>query len=129
MDLKRFAERSRYRPGSAVLISVICLVLASTQIGIPVLVAFVIGMAAAITLTIITYYRLRDANLSSAWLLLMILQFGVGPTWHLPDNVTVSLGGSIVSLVPVILGWIVAGKSPQKTERESAKGAYSEHQV
>ncbi|MBA4044031.1 MAG: hypothetical protein C0471_06375 [Erythrobacter sp.] len=127
--MKRYAERSRYRLGSAVLISVICLVLASTQIGIPALVAFVIGIAAAITLTIITYYRLRNANLSSAWLLLMILQFGVGPTWHLSDNVTVNLGGSVVSLVPVILGWIVAGKAPRKIERESAKGAYPEHQV
>lgn len=120
MDMSRYAERSRYRLGSAVLISFICLALASVQIGIPVLIVFLVGVAAYIVLTVITYRRLRDANLSSAWLLLMILQFGIGPTWHLSDYVTFNIGGSIVGLVPVILGWTVAGKSNQNIELESA---------
>jgi uncharacterized membrane protein YhaH (DUF805 family) len=123
MDMKRYAERSCYRLGSAVLISVICLALASVQIGIPAWIVFFVGVAAAIVLTIITYRRLRDANLSSAWLLLIILQFGIGPTWHLSDHVSFNIGGSIISLVPVILGWIVPGKLNRKIELESAEGA------
>lgn len=119
-DMTGYAERSRYRLGSAVLVSVIGLALASVQIGIPAWIIFFVGVAPAIALTIITYHRLRNADLSSAWLLLMILQFGIGPTWHLSDHVTFNIGGSIVSLVPVILGWIVPGKANQKTELESA---------
>jgi len=120
MDMTRYAERSRYRLGSAVLLSFNCLAIASVQIGISAWVVFIVGVAAEIALTIITYYRLRDANLSSAWLLLMVLQFGIGPTWHLSDHVTFNVGGSIVGLVPVILGWIVAGKSHQSIEPKSA---------
>lgn len=120
MDMTRYAERSRYRLGSAVLVSVISLTVASVQIGIPAWIIFFVGVNFSIVLTIITYHRLRDANLSSAWLLLMILQFGIGPTWHLSDHVTFNIGGSIVSLVPVLLGWIVPGKANQKTEPESA---------
>ena len=90
------------------------------QIGIPAWVIFVVGVAAWITLTVMTYHRLRNANLSDGWLLLMILQFGIGPTWHLSDYVSFNVGGSIVSLVPVILGWIVPSGSSRKIEPESA---------
>lgn len=120
MDMTRYAERSRYRLGSAALVSVISLAVASVQIGIPAWIIFLVGVTFSIVLTIITYHRLRDANLSSAWLLLMILQFGIGPTWHLSDHVTFNIGGSIVSLVPVLLGWIVPGKVNQKIELGSA---------
>jgi uncharacterized membrane protein YhaH (DUF805 family) len=120
MDMTRYAERSRYRLGSAALVSVISLAVASGQIGIPAWIIFLVGVTFWIVLTIITYHRLRDANLSSAWLLLMVLQFGIGPTWHLSDHVTFNIGGSIVNLVPVLLGWIVPGKVNQKIELESA---------
>lgn len=119
MDLKIFAERSRYRLGAAVLILVIYLAVASVQVGVPARLVFFVVIADAIALTIITYHRLGDANLSSAWLLLMILQFGVGPAWHLSNHVTFNVGGSIVSLVPVILGWIIPAKSNRKLEPES----------
>ncbi len=116
VDLKTFAERSRYRPGSIALISISYLAVASALIGVPVLLVFVIGASALISLTVITYHRLRNANLSSAWLLLMILQFGIGPTWHLSEHVTFNIGGSIVGLVPVILGWFVPAKSTRKAK-------------
>lgn len=113
-DLKSFEERSRYRSGSAALISISYVAVASVLIGVPAWLIFIIGVAASIALTIITYHRLRNANLSSAWLLLMILQFGVGPTWHLSDNVTFNVGGSIVGLVPVILGWVIPTQPTHK---------------
>ncbi|WP_156313597.1 hypothetical protein [Erythrobacter sp. SG61-1L] len=107
LNMTRYRERSRYRIGSAALVAIICVALASVNIGIPAWLIFLVAVAAEIALTIMTYHRLRDANLSTAWLLLMILQFGIGPTWHLSDHVTFNIGGSIISLVPVILGWIV----------------------
>ena len=118
-DLKVFADRSRYRIGSAALVAIICVTVASVNIGIPAWLIFLVVVATAIALTIMTYHRLRDANLSTAWLLLMILQFGIGPTWHLSDHVSFNIGGSIISLVPVILGWIVPRKSDQKSEVET----------
>lgn len=118
-DLKIYSERSRYRLGSTVLISAFCLALASALIGVPAWLIFIVGVAAWIALTIITYHRLRNAELSSGWLLLMILQFGVGPTWYLSDYVTLNLGGSVIGLVPVILGWIVPAPPNRKVEPKS----------
>jgi uncharacterized membrane protein YhaH (DUF805 family) len=100
--------------------SVFYLAIASAEIGVPAWLTFVVGVSAWITLTIITYYRLRNANLSSAWLLLITLQFGIGPTWRLSEYVTFNVGGSIVSLVPVMLGWIVPAKSNREGEPGSA---------
>lgn len=119
MDPKLYAERSRYRLGSTVLLSVTYLAVASVQLGFPALLVFLSVVPAAIALMIITYHRLRNANLSSAWLLLMVLQFGIGPTWHLSHLVTFNVGGEIVSLVPVILGWVAPVASNQKMEPES----------
>ncbi len=118
--MRRYGERSRYRIGSAALVAIICVALASVNIGIPAWFIFLVAFVASIALTIMTYHRLRDAKLSTAWLLLMILQFGIGPTWHLSDHVTFNIGGSIISLVPVIFGWIVPRKADQKIELESA---------
>jgi uncharacterized membrane protein YhaH (DUF805 family) len=118
-DLKAFADRSHYRIGSAALVAIICVTVASVNIGIPAWLIFIVVVASKIVLTIITYHRLRDADLSTAWLLLMILQFGIGPTWHLSDHVSFNIGGSIISLVPVMLGWIVPRMSDQKNEAET----------
>ena len=109
-DLKSFAERSRYRPGSVALITFEYLPLASVLVGVSNWIAFIAAIVAAIVLTIITYHRFRDASLSPAWLLLMIVPFGIGPAWHLADNMTFNLGGAIISMVPVVLGWIAPAK-------------------
>ena len=119
MNMTRYGERSRYRIGSAALLAIMCVALASVYIGIPAWLIFLVGVAAAITLTIMTYHRLRDANISTAWLFLMIFQFRIGPTWHLSDHVTFNFGGALIGLVPVILGWIVPRKADQKLELES----------
>lgn len=120
MNTTRYGERSRYRVGSAVLVAITCVALLSVKIGIPAWLIFLVAVSASIALTILTYHRLRDANLSSAWLLFMILQFAIGPTWHLSDHVTFNIGGSIISSVPVILGWIVPRMPDQKVELGSA---------
>lgn len=119
-NINCYGERSRYRIGSATLVAISCVALASVNIGIPVWLIFLVEIVAAITLTVMTYYRLRNANLSTAWLLLMILQFGIGPTWHLTDHVTFYIGGSIISLVPVLLGWVVSRKGDHEIEPVSA---------
>lgn len=119
MDLKLYSDRSRYRAGSIVLGSVSYLAIWSVLLGTPAWLAFSFGVAAAIVLTIITSHRLRDAGLSSAWLLLMILQFGIGPAWHLSENVTFNAGGAIVGMLPVILGWI----APESSDRKSAQAS------
>ncbi|MXO97353.1 hypothetical protein GRI34_13100 [Erythrobacter aquimaris] len=119
MDMKRYGERPRYRIGSAALVAVICITLASASIGTPAWLIFLVAVAVTGGLTAMTYHRLRDANLSTGWLLLMFLQFGIGPTWHLSDNVTFNIGSSITSLVPVILGWLVPRKADQTIEYEA----------
>ncbi|MFP5455707.1 MAG: hypothetical protein ACLGHK_09445 [Alphaproteobacteria bacterium] len=68
---------------------------------------FLIAAPLAIILTVMTYQRLRNGAFSGAWVWLMILQFGIGPTWHLSDNFTVNLGGGIIGLLPVVLAWFV----------------------
>ena len=115
IDFKAFAERSRYRIGSSVLISVFGVTAASVLIGVPGWLSFILGLVPTIALTIVTHHRLRNANLSSGWLLLMILQVGAGPSWHLSEHVTFNLVGFIVSLVPVILGWF----APATTDRKA----------
>lgn len=119
MNIKRYAERPRYRIGSATLVAIICVALASVNIGILAWLVFLVGVSAAITLTLMTYHRLRNANLSTAWLLLMILQFGIGPTWRLSDHITFNIGGLMISLVPVILGWVVPRMGDHGIEPES----------
>jgi hypothetical protein len=109
-NMKRYGERPRYRIGSATLVAITCVALASVNIGIPAWLVFLVVVSAGITLAMMTYHRLRNANLSTAWLLLMILQFGIGPTWHLSDQITFNIGELIISLVPVILGWVVPRK-------------------
>ena len=112
-DLQAFGDRSRYRRASAFLILVFAVAVTLTLIGIPDWVALGFGMLIFLAMTVITYHRLRDANLSIGWLLLMILPLGLGPTWHISENVTFNLGGSILGLVPVVLGWFTpANPSP-----------------
>jgi uncharacterized membrane protein YhaH (DUF805 family) len=110
IDLKAFAERSRYRPASAALFVISYIALAGIFAGVPSWLCFLIAAAAWIALATITLRRLRDGGLSGAWILLMILKFGVGPDWHLSDYVTMDIGGSILACVPIILGWIVPAK-------------------
>ena len=119
MDMTRYGERPRYRIGSAALLAIISITVASVGIGFPAWLLFLVAVAVTGVLTIMTYHRLRDANLSTGWLLLMFLQFGIGPTWHLSDNVTFNLGSSIISLVPVMLGWIAPRKADQNIELET----------
>ncbi|WP_263588925.1 hypothetical protein [Sphingopyxis sp. GC21] len=120
MNVRRYGERSRYRIGSAALVAITGVALASANIGIPAWFIFLVAVVAGIALTIMSYHRLRDAKLSTAWLLLMILQFGMGSTLHVSDHVAFNIGGSIINWVPVIFGWIVPREADQKIELESA---------
>lgn len=104
-DWTAFAERSCYRPASLALMLASCLALASVLVGFPGWLCLLVAAASSIALTVITYHRLRNAECSGAWVVLMILQFDIGPTWHPSDSLTIAFGGYIIGCVPVILGW------------------------
>ncbi|HEV7289230.1 hypothetical protein [Sphingomonas sp.] len=114
-----FAERSRYRAASIGLMLASWLAIAGVFIGVPDVLCFLVALVPSIILTIITYHRLRDAALSGAWILLMIVQIGIGPTWHLSDSLTVNFGGYLVGCVPIILGWLVAANSGANPKSKS----------
>ncbi|WP_156358367.1 hypothetical protein [Sphingobium sp. Leaf26] len=114
-----FSERSRYRFGSIALIAASCLALAGVLIGVADWLSFLVAAPLLALLIVITYRRLRDGGFSGAWVGLMILSFGIGPTWHVSDLLTVSLGGAIIGCVPVILGWVIPSKGDARSEPQS----------
>jgi uncharacterized membrane protein YhaH (DUF805 family) len=119
-DLVIYAERSRYRPISIALEFATYLALAAVLVGVPSWLCFLLAASLSVILTIMTYHRLRNGAFSGAWILLMILQFGVGPTWHLSGHLTVNLGGTLISCVPVILGWLAPTNASEYADAKSA---------
>ena len=105
LDWPAFAERSRYRPTSIALLLASSLALAGVFVGLPDLLCFVVYAVLSISLSVITFHRLRNAGYSGAWVALTILSFGIGPSWHLSHSLTFNLGGLVISCVPVILAW------------------------
>lgn len=81
--------------------------------------AFVLGLPIYATLVWLTYYRLKDASLSSGWIVLMILVFHFGPKWDAPEPFQLYLG-VLLNFVPVMMGWIAPSR---KAELAAAAGA------
>ena len=111
--LKRYSARREYRFVSSLLIAALVLTLLSAAL-IPDetaywdyrgLLAFALGLPCYIGLVALTYYRLQRAAVSSAWLFLTVFVFHVGPTWEWAGPLSFHPSG-LVSLVPVIIGWI-----------------------
>jgi len=109
--LNLFSKRPLYR-----LVS-IPLALASILVPLGVVVtggwgwlAVVLGLPLYVTLVLLTYYRLREADLSSGWLILMILSFHIGPTWELPGGLTFYPTG-LIAMIPVVLAWFVPSRA------------------
>jgi len=108
---KQFAGRESYRAASAALLLWsfgVPLGLASA--GLPDWLGVIAGVPAYIALLVVTYHRLRDAALSTGWLMLMIITINIGPFWQGPGSIKLYLSNIVALLVPVILGWIVLSK-------------------
>jgi uncharacterized membrane protein YhaH (DUF805 family) len=114
------AGRYRYRPVSIALMLASCLALMGVFVGVPDWLCFLAAAALYFALVAITYRHLRDARFSGAWVLLMIFQIGIGPTWHLSGSLTVNFGGYIIGCVPVILGWIAPANFGANSRFKSA---------
>ena len=112
---ERFYDRAAYRWASVVLLlAVLSIPVAVSALGGPGWFAFLLVLAPFIMLAVVTNGRLRDAGLSGAWVLLLLLIVNVGPVWHGPASLDLYLG-NLVNLIPIILGWTVpagAGASP-----------------
>jgi hypothetical protein len=65
---------------------------------------FAVGLPFYVVLVLLTYYRLKNASLSSWWLLPMIAAVRVGPKWEV-WSIDLYLTG-LISYLPVILGWL-----------------------
>ena len=100
--LSALSTRRSYRAASVALLAIILAIPeALITAGAPRLLAALVFQGAYVSLIILTYQRLRDAGLSWAWILLMVLVTNFGPAWH---GFHLS---NLLHLVPVALGWIV----------------------
>jgi uncharacterized membrane protein YhaH (DUF805 family) len=110
--LQSYSGRREYRLASILLLAggILMPVLLAKLLGWEFL-AFAVGLPFYAALVLLTYYRLRNASLSSAWLGLMIVVFHVGPKWEMGSIDLYPTG--LISLVPVVMGWLA---------RESGEG-------
>jgi hypothetical protein len=105
VNLGVFADRARYRPAAIAIEVMTMLAVVGGFAGAPAWLCLTVVWILGVVLTIMTYYRLRDAALSSGWLLLMILQ--IGPAWHMSENITFNVGSFFVGFIPVLMGCFV----------------------
>lgn len=105
---KQFAGREAYRTASVTLLFLsFGLPLGLAFAGLPGWLGFVVGLPVYITLMVVTYHRLRDAALSTGWLILMIVVVNIGPFWEGPASFKLYLSNVVLLLVPILLGWMV----------------------
>ncbi|MBB3912045.1 uncharacterized membrane protein YhaH (DUF805 family) [Sphingomonas desiccabilis] len=113
--LKSYARQSPYRLASLTLVVLLGLDLAAVAtLGGPEWLAFLLGLPIYIGLVGMTYHRLRDANLSANWLVLMIISPTFGPKWE-SSGWLVLYASNLLLLVPIALGWLV-GKMPANSD-------------
>ena len=105
--LHRLSAIQNYRWASVALIAVMILLpVLMMRLGALDWVASLAGLPVYVALVVLTYRRLRDANLSGSWIVLMILVVNLGPRWDGLEPLTFYLS-HILHLVPVALGWLV----------------------
>jgi uncharacterized membrane protein YhaH (DUF805 family) len=116
LTAKQFAGREAYRAASAgLLVLLYALPLGLAFAGLPVWPSLIVGLPAYIFLVVVTSHRLRDAGLSTGWVVLMILIVNIGPFWQGPGPIKLYLSDIVILLIPILLGWIVpanAGAAP-----------------
>ena len=107
MFVHRLTSIQNYRWASVALIAAaILLPVLMMRLGALDWVASLAGLPIYVALVVLTYRRLRDANLSGWWIALMILVVNLGPRWDGLEPLTFHLS-HLLHLVPVALGWLV----------------------
>jgi len=103
----RLSAIQNYRWASVALIAtMILLPVLMVRLGALEWVAALAGLPVYVALIVLTYRRLRDANLSGWWIVLMILVIDVGPYWEGLEPLTFHVS-HLIHLIPVALGWLV----------------------
>ena len=109
--VERYYGRSAYIGASLMLLAVsLSLPCGVAALGGPRWLGSLLGLAPFVLLVVVTYGRLRDAALSSGWIILLLVAFEVGPSWSGPPPLTLHLG-DFVHLIPLILGWTAPGRA------------------
>lgn len=103
----RLSEIQNYRWASLALITAMTfLPVLMMRLGALEWVAVLAGLPVYVALVVLTYQRLRNANLTGAWIALMIVVVNLGPSWDGLEPLTFHLS-HLLHLIPVALGWIV----------------------
>ena len=107
----RLSGIRNYRRASVALIAaMILLPVLLMRLGAPEWVASLAGLPVYVALVVLTWRRLRDADLSGWWIVLMILVVNLGPRWDGPEPLVFHVS-HLIHLIPVALGWLV--RAPQ----------------
>lgn len=109
--IHRLSAIQNYRWASVSLIAtMILLPVLMVRLGASEWVASLAGLPVYVALVVLTYRRLRDANLTGWWIVLMILVINNGPQWDGLEPLTFHVS-HLIHLIPVALGWLV--RAPQ----------------
>ena len=84
-------------------------------------VASLAGLPFYVALVVLTYRRLRDANLSGWWIVLMILVVNLGPHWEGLEPLTFHVS-HLIHLIPVALGWLVPAPGSSAVKSDLSHG-------
>lgn len=107
----RLTALPTYRWASLALIAVtLFLPVLLVRLGAIEWVAVLAALPVALALVVLTFQRLRNANLSGWWIILMVLTLNFGPRWDGLAPITLHLS-HLIHLIPVALGWLV--RAPQ----------------
>lgn len=105
----RLSAIQNYRWASVALIAaIIVLPVLMGMLGASDWIATLSGLPIYIALVVLTFQRLRDANLTGWWIVLMVLSLNFGPRWEGLEPHVFHLS-HLLHLLPVALGWLVRG--------------------
>ena len=120
--LHRLSAIQNYRWASIALIgAMILLPVFLTRLGALEWVAFLAGLPVYVALVVLTYRRLRNANLSGGWIILMIVVINLGPRWDGLEPLTFHLS-HLLHLIPVALGWLVRAPGNVAVKSDLSQG-------
>ena len=103
----RLSTIQNYRWASVALIAVMIVIpVLLLRLGASEWVASLASLPIYVALVVLTFRRLRNANLTGWWIVLMILVLNFGPQWDGLEPLTFYLS-HLLHLIPVALGWLV----------------------
>jgi uncharacterized membrane protein YhaH (DUF805 family) len=105
----------------ALIVAMILLPVLMMRLGALEWVATLTGLPIYVALVVLTFHRLRNANLTGWWIILMILVLNFGPRWDGLEPLTFHLS-HLLHLIPVALGWLVRGPGNVAVKRDLPQG-------